>query len=133
MGWNRIEQAIEATPRTEALGRLQRMVGLVAESQWPAAKVGDLCLVDSSEGQIPCEAVGFRDRSLLLMPLGEAEGLQSGGLVRTTGTSPLVPVGSECWAACSTRSANRWTGFPLWRVAPAGGSRLCRPTLCSAR
>ena len=92
-----IADRIQSTPRTEAQGRVTQMVGLVAESTGPASRLGDVCLVQTNEGDEPiqCEVVGFRREQILLMPLGDIQGVQPGSLVRGTGSCLRVPVGEE--------------------------------------
>lgn len=87
--------AVERTPRTEPQGRITQMVGLVAEATGPASKLGDVCLVETSEGTVKCEVVGFRREQVLLMPLGEITGVQPGSLVRGTNSCLRVPVGDH--------------------------------------
>ena len=92
-----IQDRIQSTPRTEPQGRITQMVGLVAESTGPASRLGDVCLVQTNEGDKPiqCEVVGFRREQVLLMPLGDIQGVQPGSLVRGTGSCLRVPVGNE--------------------------------------
>ncbi len=94
-GFVAVRNALEGTSRFENLGRVAQVVGLVLEADGPAAKMGDLCFVEpEGTGEpIPCEVVGFRGERVLLMPLGEMMGVQSGSLVRGTGECLRVPVG----------------------------------------
>lgn len=79
-------------------GYVSQVVGLTIESVGPMCKVGDLCYIvpqhDDLEG-VYVEVVGFRDKHLLLMPLGETEGIGVGSVVKATGTSLQVGVGEE--------------------------------------
>ena len=77
------------------MGRVREVVGLIAESDGPPSRIGDICLVQPaphSEG-VPCEVVGFRGERVLMMPLGEMTGLKPGSIVRGTGECLRVPVG----------------------------------------
>ena len=89
--------ALDVTSRFETLGKVQQVVGLVLESEGPASKIGDVCMVETCDGtgQIACEVVGFRSERVLLMPLGEMTGVQSGSLVRSTGECLRVPTGDQ--------------------------------------
>ncbi|MCB8932712.1 MAG: FliI/YscN family ATPase [Chthonomonadaceae bacterium] len=90
----RARAQIEGVNWLEVSGRVTQVVGLVIESFGPNARVGDLCEVESGEGEaIWCEVVGFRGDRALLMPLGELEGVRAGCLVRSTGSCLRVPVG----------------------------------------
>ena len=92
-----VADRIASTSRTEPQGRITQMVGLVAESTGPASRLGDVCLVQTTEGSAPiqCEVVGFKREQILLMPLGDIQGVQPGSLVRGTGSCLRVPVGPE--------------------------------------
>jgi len=78
-------------------GRVQQVIGLVIESVGPAARVGEVCEIHFQRTRPPilAEVVGFRQNRVLLMPLGEMEGITPGSLVVATGTVHKVPVG-EC-------------------------------------
>jgi flagellum-specific ATP synthase len=87
---NRLEYAlrrVRETPVAEAVGRVVQVIGLVIESQGPAAAVGEVCrIVSRKHGTSTlAEVVGFRNKNLLLMPLGEVHGLHPGSEVIATG------------------------------------------------
>jgi flagellum-specific ATP synthase len=77
------------------LGKVVKIVGLVIEATAPSAALGDLCRVDVARSgeTVLAEVVGFRDRRLLLMPLGEMEGVAPGAHVTLLGRPLDVPVG----------------------------------------
>lgn len=76
-------------------GRVVQLIGLVIESEGPLASVGEICRIESSrhDGTTLAEVVGFRNKHVLLMPLGETHGIHPGSEVIATGTSLRVPVG----------------------------------------
>ncbi len=78
-------------------GRVQQVIGLVIESVGPAARVGEVCEIHFQRTRPPifAEVVGFRQNRVLLMPLGEMEGITPGSLAVATGMVHKVPVG-EC-------------------------------------
>ncbi|MBX3111476.1 MAG: FliI/YscN family ATPase [Fimbriimonadaceae bacterium] len=92
----KILEASRRTARHVVLGRVAQVVGLVAESDGPTSRIGDVCVVETSggAGQVTCEVVGFRGERVLLMPLGEMTGVQPGSLVRSTGSCLRVPSGN---------------------------------------
>ena len=78
-------------------GRVTQMIGLVIESDGPMASVGEICSIQQ-QGRgngLLAEVAGFRDKKLLLMPLGEVHGICPGSEVVATGHSLRVPVGDE--------------------------------------
>jgi len=75
------------------LGKVTQVVGLAVEVSGLTGAVGDLCYVVSGDRRLPAEIVGFRDRRLLLMPLGELAGVRPGTEVVSTEHPQSVPVG----------------------------------------
>ncbi len=90
---------LETARRLEPLtyyGKVSQVIGLVVESVGPAhIALGELCLIgDPHQGQaIQAEVVGFRGERVLLMPLGEIEGVRPGTAVFPTRRPFWVPVG----------------------------------------
>lgn len=96
--------AIDFTKYTEGIkskrfikytGYITKVTGMTIESQGPMASIGELCYIypyDNKE-KILSEVVGFRDKNILLMPLGEMEGISQGSLVEATGRTLRVGVG----------------------------------------
>lgn len=84
-------------------GKVNRIVGLVAEGSGIKAPLGSLCHIlpeapkgiarIEEEAGVAVEVVGFRDESLLFMPYGDLRGVQPGSLVRNSSLPPLFPVG----------------------------------------
>lgn len=92
-------------------GYVTQIVGLTIESIGPMCKVGDLCHILSqknSEDGVLAEVVGFRDKHLLLMPLGETTGIGIGSIVKATGKPLQVGVGEELLGKVVD-----WRGIPL--------------------
>ena len=75
-------------------GRVRELVGLLVSSEGPAAAVGDFCEIRSAGGRrVRAQVVGFRDGRVLLMPLEETGGLQSGDMVVARPEAARVDVG----------------------------------------
>ena len=89
---NLIEQTYE-----KHLGKIAKVVGLTMESIGPDAKLNDLCVVSSKDGnhKVNAEVVGFRDNRILLMPFDDVEGIGLGAYVENTGKPLQVYVGDE--------------------------------------
>jgi flagellum-specific ATP synthase len=86
---------IADVPRFARHGRVTRLVGLVVEAIGLDVGVGELCRISSlaDDHSVLAEVVGFHERGVLLMPLGELAGLHSGSLVQPLGRSFGVDVG----------------------------------------
>ena len=93
----RLVGRIRETAAVENRGRVVQLIGLVIESEGPLAAIGEVCRIRSARNQETtlAEVVGFRDRHLLLMPLGELHGIHPGAEVIATGAPVQVPVGGQ--------------------------------------
>jgi flagellum-specific ATP synthase len=88
---------LEKLDTFRTIGIVNRAVGLVIESQGPAVSVGELCLLEGrdEEPETTLEVIGFRDSTVLLMPLGPMPAIRAGDCVIATGRSAEVPVGPK--------------------------------------
>ncbi len=79
----------------ETYGKVNKVVGLVAEGCGIRAPLGAVChiLPEDDMPPLPAEVVGFRDGNVLFMPYGDMRGVQAGSLIRNTSMPPLFPVG----------------------------------------
>lgn len=86
---------VPATPRFDRFGRVSRVVGLVIEATGLDVGVGELCRVTSltEDRSIMAEVVGFNEQRVILMPLGELDGLHAGSFVQPLGRSFGVDAG----------------------------------------
>jgi flagellum-specific ATP synthase len=84
-------------PRFARYGRVTRVVGLVIEAVGLEIGVGALCRITSlsDDRSILAEVVGFQASGVLLMPLGDLDGIHPGASVRPLGRSFGVDVGSD--------------------------------------
>lgn len=89
--YNKLNQ----TPIYSYTGKVTKVVGLGIESVGPLANIGDICVVKSGQTEVFTEVIGFKDDSLLHMPLGMVEGIGPGSEVRTYRDRLSVSVGSE--------------------------------------
>jgi flagellum-specific ATP synthase len=90
-----LESGLEKLQLIKINGRVVQVVGLVAESQGPDVRVGDLCRIcfrDGSHG-LDAEVVGFRGDRVLLMPLGDLREVGPGSDVLSMDRPLGVPVG----------------------------------------
>jgi len=95
---NRMQQLIERARQaklSENRGRVVQLIGLVIESEGPLASVGEVCRIESArhDSSTLAEVVGFRNNNVLLMPLGEINGIHPGSEVIALGSPLRVPVG----------------------------------------
>jgi flagellar protein export ATPase FliI len=76
-------------------GKVTELTGLVAKAIVPGVRVGELCYIQPYHRSHPikAEVVGFKDKEVLLMPLGDLEGIGPGNDVIPTGNCLTVKVG----------------------------------------
>jgi len=75
-------------------GKVTETIGLLVKAQGLKLPIGEACLIQNKRGQVPAEVIGFQsDQQVMLMVLGEMEGLSPGDEVLATGRVPSMPVG----------------------------------------
>lgn len=75
-------------------GSVAELVGLLIESEGPAAAIGDVCEVQLAGGaRVRTQVVGFRNGRVLALPLEETGGLQLGDAVIARKDAATVTVG----------------------------------------
>lgn len=79
----------------EVQGRVTEVVGLIVKAVVPQAWVGELCLIHTPHSPHPvkAEVVGFLDKEVLLMPLGDMRFIGQNCQVIPTGHPLTVKVG----------------------------------------
>ena len=90
--------AVDGCVPIQLTGKVTQVIGLVIESQGPPVSVGELCYVHSHfSGQppVPAEVVGFRDGHVMLMPVGDMQGIGPGCEVISAQKTLKVKVGDE--------------------------------------
>ena len=88
---------LQASNPVRLYGKVNKVVGLVAEGSGLRAPLGAVChmLPDDADDGIAAEVVGFRDGNLLFMPYGDMRGIRPGSRIRNTSLPPVFPVGPE--------------------------------------
>jgi len=90
--------AINACETMKMNGKITQVIGLVIESKGPNVSLGELCYVHSrfpNVEPIPAEVVGFREGLVLLMPIGEMQGIGPGCEVVSAQRVLQVKVGEQ--------------------------------------
>jgi flagellum-specific ATP synthase len=77
-----------------AEGSVKKIIGLTVEVEGIRAFVGELCAIyNDKDTPVMCEAVGFKEDNVILMPLGELTGIAPGCRV--------VPMGRPLSVSCT--------------------------------
>ena len=95
---DKLRDVIREARTIKLTGKVTQVVGLVIESQGPPVSVGELCYVISkieSFAPIPAEVVGFREGFVMLMAIGEMQGVGPGCEVIAAQKMLQVKVGDE--------------------------------------
>jgi FliI/YscN family ATPase len=79
-----------------ACGTVTELIGLVIESRGPAVAIGEFCEVGAASGRrIRTQVIGFRNGSVLSMPLEDTAGLSLGDTVIARPGAATVAVGPQ--------------------------------------
>ncbi len=94
---NKYETAVNRNPLFHDSGKITKVVGFLMEGHLPGAWLGTVCEVYPSSGEKPflAEVVGFREKSVLLMPLGDLRGVGMGARVVLSRREATVRVGPK--------------------------------------
>ena len=95
---DKFTEAIYDCSSVKLTGKVTQVIGLVIESQGPTVSVGELCYISSHNPDvppIPAEVVGFREGYVMLMPVGEMQGIGPGCEVTAAQKMLNVKVGDE--------------------------------------
>jgi flagellum-specific ATP synthase len=78
-------------------GWINQVIGLVIEGNGPISSIGEMCRIHlkNLHKEIPAEVVGFRDHKILLMPLGDMQGIEPGCAILPIGVPAQAQVGSH--------------------------------------
>jgi FliI/YscN family ATPase len=77
---------IRNQPRFAVHGRVTRVIGQVIEASSLDVALGELCRIESAgRPRVTTQVVGFHERGVLLVPLGDLEGIHPGAMVRPLG------------------------------------------------
>ena len=90
-------KAVHEAQPMKLVGKITQIIGLVIESQGPAVNLGELCYITSRDKclSIPAEVVGFRECRVLLMPIGEMQGIGPGCEVTSANRTLTIGVGDN--------------------------------------
>lgn len=95
-------------------GKVSKVVGMAIESIGPMANIGDICEVIPKTGteNLLAEVVGFREKNILLMPLGNIAGIGPGCPVISNGQKINIKVDSSLLGNIVDWQANPLDGTP---------------------
>jgi len=95
MDFNAIHKNLKNIESFVKFGNIQKVSGLVVESEGPECTIGEVCDIVSSRGNktFSAEVVGFSGKKILTMPLRNLSGIGPGDRVVAKGKLPVIKVG----------------------------------------
>lgn len=91
---SRAKQVIDSTSLYQYKGSVSKLLGLTVEVKLPGLKIGDLCYIETMEGEKKAaEVVAFKGDAAQLLLLYDGAGIGQGSLVQSTGRQITIPVG----------------------------------------
>ena len=97
MGLNleRYIHAVETAQPIQLEGKVSKVIGTLIEGTGPSMAVGGVCKIlgEGSSNPIRAEIVGFREGSILLMPLEQSSGVEPGSIIVAERYGASVEVG----------------------------------------
>lgn len=79
LDFNKLSEKVKKTSTIYSEGTVKKVIGLTIEVKGIKAFVGELCKIYTSTGtEVSCEVVGFREEYVILMPLGQLQGIACG-------------------------------------------------------
>lgn len=107
---------VDQVDTTPPAGRVVRTVGLLIESTGPRASVGEICEVISGAADappLPVQVVGFREGTLLTVPLGDTAGVRPGDRIVARTGAVSVGVGPALLGRVVDALGRPLDGLPL--------------------
>ena len=91
---NNVKSTLDNVKLYSFKGTVSKLLGLTVDVKLPGLKIGDLCYIETDEGQKKAaEVVAFKGEAAQLMLLYDGAGIGQGSLVTSTGRPIMIPVG----------------------------------------
>lgn len=91
---SRMRHAVSHASTLKSTGRVTQIIGLTIEAQGLDTELGEIVEIHyNSHGRLLAEVVGFKEARIVLMPLGEMNGIQLGAKVIASGEHFRAPIG----------------------------------------
>ncbi len=90
---SRYSQALSRLNPTRTSGRVIQVLGLTIQAIGLDCQIGEVCEIRTSHESLLSEVVGFQEDRVLLMPLGDMQGIQPGSSVFPIYKNFRTPVG----------------------------------------
>lgn len=94
--FQKYRETVEANHLTRDMGRVTEVVGMMIKGFLPGASIGSIGEIFPTGGDrsFLAEVVGFRDKAVLMMPLGEMRGIGLGAKIILRRSTASIKVGA---------------------------------------
>lgn len=111
---SRIREILYSAELQRYKGRVTKLMGLTVEASLPKLKIGDLCFIETVDGQQKAaEVVAFKGDLAQMLLLYDGKGISQGSWVTTTGQPITVPVGDFLLGRLVSPLCEPMDGMPL--------------------
>lgn len=95
--FKKIEARLENKRYYERFGKVSEVIGLIIQVEGLECFVGEVCeiIIKLPDKKVLAEVVGFKGKSLLLMPLDDIQGIGPGCIVRPSGESLKININDD--------------------------------------
>jgi flagellum-specific ATP synthase len=95
--FKRYFDVVDSIPHSQDYGKVTEVTGMIIKGYLPGSNVGSICEItaSSTDKSFLAEVVGFKDKSVLMMPLGDSRGVGLGSKIVLVRQSATVRVGTE--------------------------------------
>ena len=121
----RYRSHIDASMLVREIGKVTHVTGFLMRGYLPGAAVGSMCRVYStlSKKELLTEVIGFSDKNVLLMPLGEMDGIGLGSKIVLEKPMATIRVGKELLGRVRNLSKCKGPSRPYPYCRPFGNRR----------
>lgn len=110
----RIREILYNTDLYKYKGRVSKLQGLTVEAQLPKLRIGDLCFIESMDGEPKAaEVVAFKGDMAQMLLLYDGVGINQGSWVTTTNHPITIPVGDFLLGRLITPLGEPLDGRPM--------------------
>lgn len=111
---DRIREILYSEDLCRYKGRVSKLMGLTVEAYLPQLKIGDLCFIETKDGEPKAaEVVAFKGDLAQMLLLYDGQGIYQGSWVTTTGNSITFPVGDFLLGRLVSPLGEPMDGMPM--------------------
>lgn len=111
---HKVDEKLDNTQLYQFKGTVSKLLGLTVEVKLPGLKIGDLCYIETYNGEKkPAEVVAFKGEVAQLLLLLDGAGIGQGSLVESTGAPICIPVGDFLLGRLITPMGKPMDGKPM--------------------